>query len=285
MQTRNHYFSELNLTKLKDFAGEWADWYPAINKILLFKEKPLRDEYSKYILVAIVPSYPNEKILKIKAEYGEERKKFRQQAEKLTQERVLGEIEKAKRRKEEKLESLSEEEKMAIRACSWSNTDCLHIQRELAEVYMGKIPQEIIGRWMWLNIYNFRIEQTDIVDMIKPESKIVLFEKFHEDQAPQERREQAEAGSKLPFEHSPDFRSINKNGVKFTLTPKQTQVIEMLFNEFEKGTFDLGQGYIIEKVSPYTSTTRLRDIFKGNIEAWKALIKPGNKKGTFRLNI
>jgi hypothetical protein len=84
------------------------------------------------------------------------------------------------------------------------------------------------------------------------------------------------------FTHSPDFRSVNKDGKIFSLTSKQAQVIQMLFRAQQEGTPVLGQDYILEEVSPYTSTKRLRDIFKSNPEAWEALIESG-RKGTVRL--
>jgi hypothetical protein len=105
-----------------------------------------------------------------------------------------------------------------------------------------------------------------------------------------EKQKQAEPRSKnkspgLPFVHSPDFRSIRKDGKEFTLTSKQAQVIQMLSEAKEAGTPDLGQGYVIEKVSGETSIRRIRDFFKADLDAWKALLEPGNKKGTFRLKI
>lgn len=93
----------------------------------------------------------------------------------------------------------------------------------------------------------------------------------------------AEGNEPTSFKHSPDFRSINKNDKEFTLTFKQAEVVRILWEAQKTTTPDLGQAYIIEKVSPDTSTKRLRDIFKGNLEAWKALIEPGNRRGTFRL--
>jgi hypothetical protein len=43
METQNLYFAELNLTKLKELAGNCADKFPAIEKILLFKGKLQQD--------------------------------------------------------------------------------------------------------------------------------------------------------------------------------------------------------------------------------------------------
>jgi hypothetical protein len=83
--------------------------------------------------------------------------------------------------------------------------------------------------------------------------------------------------------HSPDFRSINTAGKEFTLTFKQSQIVQILFDARERKTPDLGQHHIIEAVSPDTNTRRVRDLFKNNIAAWRALIEPGSKKGTVRL--
>ena len=99
-------------------------------------------------------------------------------------------------------------------------------------------------------------------------------------------RPNANVLSELPrFTHSPDFRCINKNGEIFTLTPNQAQVVQMLFDAREGKIPDLGQVWILDRVSPDTSTKRLRDIFKNNLAAWEALIEPGSKKGTFRLKL
>jgi len=84
------------------------------------------------------------------------------------------------------------------------------------------------------------------------------------------------------FTPSDDFRSVNKDGVEYSLTPKQAQVIKMLFKAQQKGTPELGIGYIIEEVSPGTSKTRLRDIFKQDPKTYKALIEKG-RRGTVRL--
>jgi hypothetical protein len=85
----------------------------------------------------------------------------------------------------------------------------------------------------------------------------------------------------LNIEHSPCFHSINKDGVLYTLTTKQAQVYEILWDANEKGASEVGQDYILEMVSP--TTTRLRDIFKKNLSAWKELIASGKRKGTFHL--
>lgn len=86
--------------------------------------------------------------------------------------------------------------------------------------------------------------------------------------------------------HSPDFRTVTKRGIPYTLTSKQAEVYKMLWDAREGGTPDLGQGYIIERVSGETATRRIKDFFKKTHEgreAWDQLIGPGKRKGTFRL--
>jgi hypothetical protein len=85
------------------------------------------------------------------------------------------------------------------------------------------------------------------------------------------------------FEHSEDFRSVSYSGKTYTLTPKQAQSIKILFEAQERKMPDVAQDYILNEVSPSSSQKRLRDIFKRNLKVWKALIEPGDKKGTFRL--
>jgi hypothetical protein len=85
------------------------------------------------------------------------------------------------------------------------------------------------------------------------------------------------------FTHSPDFRSINKDGKPFLLTSKQAQVIQMLYDAHKEGLPGLGKDRILEDVS---GGSRLRDIFKSNPEAFKVLIKISEKRrGIYRLNI
>lgn len=91
------------------------------------------------------------------------------------------------------------------------------------------------------------------------------------------------SSDKSPFSHSPDYRSVSLRGKTFSLTPRQAQIIEMLYNAHKKGTPELGQHYILEELESQAS--RLRDAFRSRPEAWDALIMKGKTKGTYRLNI
>ena len=89
-------------------------------------------------------------------------------------------------------------------------------------------------------------------------------------------------GSPGAFSHSADYRSVTVRGQNFSLTARQAHVIQILYENFEQGHPDVGKDYVLESLN--TANSRLRDTFKTNLEAWKALIKTGKRKGTLRLN-
>jgi hypothetical protein len=76
---------------------------------------------------------------------------------------------------------------------------------------------------------------------------------------------------------------VSLRGKKFTLTPAQSQVIKILHEAWTRGTPELRQAYLLEQLE--TPSKRLRDSFKSNRDAWKALIRRGERKGTVRLNL
>jgi hypothetical protein len=95
-----------------------------------------------------------------------------------------------------------------------------------------------------------------------------------------------EAASKppgAPFTHSDDYRSVTIRGQNFTLTSQQAHVIQILDESRRNGFPDVGKDYLLEKLE--TPNTRLRDSFKSDPLAWKALVMTGTKKGTVRLNV
>jgi hypothetical protein len=89
----------------------------------------------------------------------------------------------------------------------------------------------------------------------------------------------------LPFSHSDDFFQIwFTDEEPFPLTKVQAQSVKILSEQWKKGTPVLHQMTVIEQVSPDTSTTRLRDLFTGNRDAYKKLIESVKKpKGGVRL--
>ena len=84
------------------------------------------------------------------------------------------------------------------------------------------------------------------------------------------------------FTHSPDYRSVRFKAKLFTLTTSQAAVVQTLDENMLNGTPDVSGEGLIEVAD--SSGSRLRDIFKANKEAWKALITKGTRKGTYRIN-
>lgn len=84
------------------------------------------------------------------------------------------------------------------------------------------------------------------------------------------------------FHHSPDYASGRLGAKEFTLSPSQRVVIRELHEAWRKGTPDLSHSYLLEKLE--TNTSRLRDTFKSNQDAWNTLIV-SKRKGTVRLTL
>ena len=83
-------------------------------------------------------------------------------------------------------------------------------------------------------------------------------------------------------EHSTDFRSVWWCGQDYTFTPNQAACVKLLWENWERGTPDVGEQTILEFID--SNQDRLRDIFvKGEHPAWGTMIKPGDTKGAFRL--
>lgn len=82
---------------------------------------------------------------------------------------------------------------------------------------------------------------------------------------------------------SPDFRTVKALGRTWTLTLYQSRAIEKLWKAWESGIPELHQAAILEGIE--SCSKRLRDVFKSNMEAYRALISRGERKGTFRLGI
>jgi hypothetical protein len=87
----------------------------------------------------------------------------------------------------------------------------------------------------------------------------------------------------IDFDHSEDYRSVRLRGKTFTLTPSQAKVISILHDAWNRQMPDVGLDYIFNEVE--SPSTRMADIFKSNKEAKKALIRVGERRGTYRLNL
>lgn len=84
------------------------------------------------------------------------------------------------------------------------------------------------------------------------------------------------------FGHSADFRSIRFRRTSHSLTPRQAQVVQLLFEAYRQGTPELSVAYILESLG--TQNSRLQDTFR-NSPLWRTLIVPGKRKGTYRLDL
>ena len=69
----------------------------------------------------------------------------------------------------------------------------------------------------------------------------------------------------------------------FSLTRLQAKIVRLLYENYLKGTHELGEDYIL--VEAGTPTSRVRDVFKKNPDAFKGLLKRGGTKGSYRLTI
>jgi hypothetical protein len=85
------------------------------------------------------------------------------------------------------------------------------------------------------------------------------------------------------FSCSEDYRSVTIRGTTHTLTSRQAHIIQILDESRRNGHPDVGKDYLLEKLE--TPNSRVRDSFKSDPSAWKALIRIGTKKGTYRLNV
>ena len=87
------------------------------------------------------------------------------------------------------------------------------------------------------------------------------------------------------FSHSPDYRSVTKNGKNYSLSTNQAAIVECLHETFKNGNPEVSQDYIFERIGSSANNPRMRDTFKSNLEAKEDLIATGETKGAFRLKI
>ncbi len=96
-------------------------------------------------------------------------------------------------------------------------------------------------------------------------------------------RERATSEERSVFSHSADYRSVMLKGVRHTLTSRQAQMVQILHEAQQSGNPEIAIATILERLG--TSNARWHDTFKSNPEAKKALIGPGERKGTLRLKL
>lgn len=80
--------------------------------------------------------------------------------------------------------------------------------------------------------------------------------------------------------HSPDFRSVTWDGVKYTFTPNQAAVVKQLWMAWTSGNLEIGDDHLMETAS--IEARRLIDTFRDH-PAWGRMIVTGSRRGTRRL--
>lgn len=80
--------------------------------------------------------------------------------------------------------------------------------------------------------------------------------------------------------HSPDFRSINWFGERYSFTPTQAAVVKILWQAWSEGVPEVGVAYLLENSG--SEAARLPDLFRTH-PAWKTLIVEGTTQGTYCL--
>ena len=84
------------------------------------------------------------------------------------------------------------------------------------------------------------------------------------------------------FDHSDDFRSVKAIGREFSLTPRQAEVVKILYRAHRNRASEVGWPDIRGQLDSYPE--RMRDIFKRS-DAWGTLVVPGRTKGSYRLDL
>ena len=83
--------------------------------------------------------------------------------------------------------------------------------------------------------------------------------------------------------HSPDFRSVKWFGSQYSFTVNQAPVIRLLYENYQKGTPDVGDETLLLSVDSTSPPARLSTLFRDN-PAWKKkMIVAGGSKGSHRL--
>ncbi len=99
-----------------------------------------------------------------------------------------------------------------------------------------------------------------------------------------ERAEAPTSGAPDPTapRHSTDFRAVYARGEDWTFTVDQAAVVEVLWEEWENRTPEIGKGTL--RVKANIDSARLQDVFKDH-PAWQVLIVSGSTRGSYRLDL
>jgi hypothetical protein len=82
--------------------------------------------------------------------------------------------------------------------------------------------------------------------------------------------------------HSDDFRSLRWFGTEYSFTANQSRVVAMLYENWERGTPDVGIETLLSGIDHEAPPDRLDAVFRES-NAWNEIIVIGSTKGTRRL--
>jgi hypothetical protein len=79
-----------------------------------------------------------------------------------------------------------------------------------------------------------------------------------------------------------DYRSVKLRGRTYSLSAREAQIVEVLWDRARQGIPEVAQAMLLERID--SQATRVRDVFT-NRQTYHEFIKPGKTKGTIRLNL
>ena len=80
--------------------------------------------------------------------------------------------------------------------------------------------------------------------------------------------------------HTPDYTTVKWCGEVYHFTPMRAEVVRVLHNYQREGLDELRGAFILEHIE--SRSRSLSDVFKGS-HAWRKLVLPGSKRGSYRL--
>ena len=80
--------------------------------------------------------------------------------------------------------------------------------------------------------------------------------------------------------HTPDYTTVKWCDEVYHFTPMQAEVVRVLHNYQREGLDELRGAFILEKIE--SGSRSLSDLFKDS-PAWKTLVLPGSKRGSYKL--
>ncbi len=83
-------------------------------------------------------------------------------------------------------------------------------------------------------------------------------------------------------EHSDDFRSLCWFGERYSFTTKQAPAVRLLWENWEKGTPDVGDETLLLAIDPDAPPAKLNTLFRDH-PGWGTMIVSGGSKGAHRL--